>query len=148
MKNTAHVDFKDKNLDNIRFPKVNSLPAVSQHLTPKQYVVGAINEISLVRNDPDDNFTNFSLTHLITINLETQAVHKNHVIAKSFVYHFRQEIEQSRRELGMDFLKKSNDSIRNNQDNSFNEYKLSKLDSRTVNRKPGSDNELTIKKYV
>ena len=28
MKNTAHVDFSDKNLDNVRFVKVNSMPAV------------------------------------------------------------------------------------------------------------------------
>ena len=27
-KNTAHVDFNDKNLDNARFVKVNSMPAV------------------------------------------------------------------------------------------------------------------------
>ena len=28
MKNTAHVDFKDKNLQKVRFVKTNSLPAV------------------------------------------------------------------------------------------------------------------------
>ena len=80
--------------------------------------------------------------------MKTQAVHKNHVITKSFVDHFLRENEQFRRELGMDFLNKSKDSIRNNQDIIFNNYKLSNLDSNTVNRNTGSDNEITIKRYV
>ena len=38
LKNNGHVDFNDKNLDNVRFVKVNSMPAVREHLTPKYYV--------------------------------------------------------------------------------------------------------------
>ena len=38
IRNTAHVDFNDKNLDNVRFVKVKSLPAVREHLTPKFYI--------------------------------------------------------------------------------------------------------------
>ena len=37
-KNTAHVDFNKTNLDNVRFVKVNTMPAVREHLTPKFYV--------------------------------------------------------------------------------------------------------------
>ena len=36
-KNTTHVDFNDKNLDNVRFIKVNSMPAVGEQLTAKFY---------------------------------------------------------------------------------------------------------------
>ena len=35
IRNTTHVDFKDKNLDNVRFVNVHSMPAVREHLTPK-----------------------------------------------------------------------------------------------------------------
>ena len=35
IKNTAHVAFIDKIFDNVRFNKVNSLPAVGEHLTAK-----------------------------------------------------------------------------------------------------------------
>ena len=35
MRITTHVDFTDKNLDNIRFIKVNNTPAVEEHVTPK-----------------------------------------------------------------------------------------------------------------
>ena len=38
IRNTAYVDFNDKNLYNVRFDKVNSLHAVREHLTPKFYV--------------------------------------------------------------------------------------------------------------
>ena len=53
--NTAHVDFQDRNLNNIRFVKVNSMPAVGDHLTAKHYVDIAISnkvdESSLLRLD-------------------------------------------------------------------------------------------------
>ena len=42
IRNTTHVDFTDKNLDNVRFVKVKTLPAVREHLTPKIYVDQAI----------------------------------------------------------------------------------------------------------
>ena len=55
IRNNAHVDFSDKNLDNVRFVRVNSLPAVRKHLTPKFYVDEVIsyrlNESSLLRLD-------------------------------------------------------------------------------------------------
>ena len=34
LKSTAHVVLNDKNLNNVRFVKVNFLFAVSQHITP------------------------------------------------------------------------------------------------------------------
>ena len=33
--NTAHADFNDKNLENVRFVQVNCMPAVGDHLTAK-----------------------------------------------------------------------------------------------------------------
>ena len=35
LKNTAHVDFKDENSDNVSFVEVNSMPVVNEHLTAK-----------------------------------------------------------------------------------------------------------------
>ena len=43
-KNTAHVDFNDENPDNVKFVKINSLPAVRQRLTPKLEVDIAISK--------------------------------------------------------------------------------------------------------
>ena len=74
MRNTANVDPNDKNVHNARFVEVNSLPAVSQLLTPKQIVDGAIDETTLVRVNQDCDFGNFSLTNKTSITLTMQPV--------------------------------------------------------------------------
>ena len=51
IKNTAHVDFNDKNLDNVRFIKLNGYPAIGEHATAKYYVDQIIDEPTLVRNN-------------------------------------------------------------------------------------------------
>ena len=57
IENTAHADFNDKNLDNVGFVKVNSMPAVGEHSTAKQYVGQAtfisVDEPSLFKLDLD-----------------------------------------------------------------------------------------------
>ena len=56
IKNTDHVDFNDKNLDNVHSIKVNSFLTLEEHLTPKIYVDQAVSDIvdeSLLRLDPD-----------------------------------------------------------------------------------------------
>ena len=73
--NTAHVNFNDKNLDNVRFRKLNSVPAVREDLKPKLHVDEAIphrvDESSILRIDPnekskldeqDSTIHNFTLT--------------------------------------------------------------------------------------
>ena len=56
LRNKAHVGFNDKNHYNVRFVKVNCLPAVREHLTPKFHVDEAPShsgdESSLLRLDP------------------------------------------------------------------------------------------------
>ena len=54
IKNTDHVDFNDKILDNVHSIKINSFPSLDEHLTPKIYVDNAISESSLLRLDPDE----------------------------------------------------------------------------------------------
>ena len=44
IRNTAHVDFKDKKFDNVRFVIINSLPTVREHVTTKFYVDEAISQ--------------------------------------------------------------------------------------------------------
>ena len=71
IRNTVLVDFDDKNPDNVRFVKVNSMPTIGEHLAEKKYVDHAIyqsvHHTSLLRLDPceqlkiddqDSKFTN------------------------------------------------------------------------------------------
>ena len=136
------IDFNDVKLENIKFVKVNYQPAVNEHLTPK------IDELSLVRNNQDNDFNNNILTNINSITLNTQAVNDNKVITKVYVDQFHQENERSRRDEGIDFYNESYDLIKNNRDNDLNDKKLLNLDSVVVNREPRSENELANKTYI
>ena len=58
IKNTAHIDFDEKNLDNIHSIKVNSFPTPEEQLSPTNYVNQAISEAvyesSFLRFEPDE----------------------------------------------------------------------------------------------
>ena len=62
--NTTHVDFNDKNLDNVRFVEVKSRPAVGEHLTVKKCVNKTISssadQTTLVRNTQNNDFLNLT----------------------------------------------------------------------------------------
>ena len=108
----------------------------------------AIDERSLVRNNQDNDFNNNNLTNINSITLNQQTENDNEVVTKSYVDQFHQEKERSRRCLGIDFCDESSDLVKNNQDNGFNNNKLTNIDSVTVNRNPTSDNEVANKKYI
>ena len=57
MKKSAHNDFIDKDLDNVRFMKLNSYPATSKQATAKYYVDQSINGSTLIRNDKINDLT-------------------------------------------------------------------------------------------
>ena len=116
--------------------KVYSLPAINQHLTPKQYVDDAVDEITLVRNNQDKNFNNHNLTNINSITLNNQAVHDNQVITKSYVNQSHQENERLRRDLRMQFCNESTDLVKKNQDKNFDDHKLKNIDSIIVRRNP------------
>ena len=95
------IDFTDVNLENIKFVKVNYQPAVNENLTRKVYVDTAINEPSLLRNNPGNDFNNYNLNNINSINLNTQAPNDNEVISKAYVYQFQNDNERNRRDIGL-----------------------------------------------
>ena len=148
VKNNAHIDLNDRNITNIRFLQVNQMPQIDSHLTPRLYVDNAIDEISLVRNNQDNDFGNYNLTNKNSVTLNTQAVNDNQVITRAYVDQFHQENERSRRDVGLDFYNESNDLVKNNQDNDFNDNKLTNINSITINNNPTDDNHVSNKKYI
>ena len=148
VKNTEHIDLNDRNITNARFIQVNQWPQIDSHLTAKFYVDTEIDQSSLVRNNQDNDFNNNNLTNINSITLNTQAVNDNQVITKAFVDQFHQENERSRRDLGIDFYNESNDLVKNNQDNNFNDNKLLNINSITINNNPTDDNHVSNKKYI
>ena len=114
----------------------------------KNYIDNSIHEVSLVRNNQDNDFNNNNLTNINSITLNTQAENDNQVITKSYVDQFHQANERNRRDLGLGFYNEDIDLVKNNQDNDFNDNKLTNLDSIQVNRNPTLDNEVSNKKYI
>ena len=86
------------------------------------YANNATDEISLVQNFHDKDFNNINQTNNKSITLNTQAVNDNQVTTKFYVDQFHRENEGSKRGLSIDFFIESNDLVKNNQVNSFNEY--------------------------
>ena len=135
IKNNAHIDLNDRNITNARFIRINQLPQIDSHLTAKLYVDNSIDEPSIVRNNKDNDFGNYNLTYINSITLNKQAENDNEVFIKAYVDQFHKENERSRQDLGIDFYDKSNDLVRNNQDNNLDDKKITNIDNITVKKK-------------
>ena len=142
IKNTTQVDFKDKNFDNVRFIKVNSFLAILEHLSAKIYVDNVIPnsvvESSLLRLDPDEIL---NLDEQYSIVLDSTLTSTKTIIelpTKKYADSLH-EINRDRQDLS---------SLFNDQDNEFDNNKLTTLDSVTLNRNLTSDNEVSNKKHV
>ena len=139
IRSSAHVDFNDKNPDNVRFVTVISLPAIREHLEPKIYVVEPIcydvDGSSLLALDLDEKL---NLEDQVSIFLNCTLRSPKTIVeipTKSYVDRLH-ENKRSRRDLS---------SMHNDQDNDFDNKILTNLNSLTVNRDPSSDSELANK---
>ena len=114
IKNTDHVDFNDKILDNVHSIKINSFPTLEEHLTPKIYVDNAISESSLLRLHRDEKL---NLDEQDSILLNSTLASPNMIIeipTKSYIDRLHEENERSRRDLGLDFYDESSTLVRFN----------------------------------
>ena len=141
-----HIDLNDRNITNARFLQVNQLPQKDSNLTAKLYVDNAVDEESLFRNNPDNDFNIYNLTNINSSTLNKQAENDNEVITKAYVDQFSQQNGLSRRDLGLSFYNEEVDPVKIIQDNDFIDNKLSNLDSITVNKNPDSDIEVANRK--
>ena len=80
--------------------------------------------------------------------MNTQAVNDSEVITIAYVDQFHNDNERNRRDLVFSFYNEEVGLVKNNQDNDLNDNKLTNIDSKTVNRNPTSDNELSNKKHI
>ena len=80
--------------------------------------------------------------------MNKQARNDNEVITKPYIDQFHQENERYRRDLGINLYDESTDLVKKDQDNGFNDNKLTNLDSVKVNRNLTSNIELANKKYI
>ena len=95
---------KDRNFTNARFIQVNQWPQIDSHLTAKVFVDTEIDQLSLVRNNQDNDFNNNNSTNIKSITLNKQAENVNEVITKTYLDQFHRQIERSRQDLVIDFF--------------------------------------------
>ena len=110
-RNTAHFDLNDKNLDSVRFVKVNSFPAVREHVTTEFYIVEVLShgvyESSLLRLDPDEKKLDEHDSIIINSTL-TSSKTKTEIATKSNVKSLH-ESSKNRRDLTSFFNDKDNE---------------------------------------
>ena len=141
-------DFNDVKLENIKFFKVNYHPAFNEHLTPKVNVDNAIEETSLLRFDLNETLDLDKQDSIISNSTLTSPKQIIEIPTKAYIDSLHEEKEGSRQDLGIDFYDESIDLVKNNQDNDFNDNKLTSINSITVNTNPTADNQVSTKKYI
>ena len=80
--------------------------------------------------------------------MNKQTEKDNEVTTKAYVDQFHSDNERNRRDMGLSFYNEEVELVKNNQDNSFNDNKLTKTNSIIVNRNPSANNELANKKNI
>ena len=142
IRNFAHVETNDENLDNVPFAKVNSLPAVGEHLSPNFHVDQAISHSvdgsSFLRLDPNEKLKVDEQDSIIFISTLTSPKKIKETPTKSYVDSL-QESSRNKQDLS---------SVFNDQDNEVDNNKLTDLGSVSVNRNPISDHELVNTKHL
>ena len=102
IRNNTHVDFNDKNFDNVRFVKVNSMPAVREHLTSKHYVDQVIfqnlDDSPLIRLDSNQRLELDEQDSVVLNSISTSPRTILELPPKSYV-DSSNEIERNRRDL-------------------------------------------------
>ena len=115
IKNTDHVDFNDKILDNVHSIKVNCYSTLDAQLAPKVYVDNCVDEGSLLRLDPKGKIHYGKLDSICPNSSITSPRTIIELPTKSYVDSLHGENERSRRDLGLDFYDESSTLVRFNQ---------------------------------
>ena len=148
IKNTEHIDLNDRNITNCRFLSVNQLPQIDSHLTAKLYVDNSTNESSVLRLDPIEKLDLDNQDSIILNSTLTDPKTVIEIPTKAFIDSLHEENERSRRDLGIDFYDESGDSVKNNQNNDFNDNIILNVASIQINNNPTNDDHAVNKKFI
>ena len=89
IKNTAHVDFTDENLDKVTFVEANSFPANREHLTPKYYfdkaIFFSVSEYSSLRLGLDEKLKLYEQNSISRNSTLTSPKTKRKIPTESYV---------------------------------------------------------------
>ena len=115
----------------------------------KSYVDNKFNDPSIIKNTDHADFNNNYLDKVRMITVTELPEWPNDLTPKIYVDRALSELLSYVTELHeINRNKRDLSSVFNDQDNEFDNNKLTNLDSVTVNRNPNLDNELANKKYI
>ena len=114
----------------------------------KNYIDNTINESSLLRLDPNEKLDMNNQDSILLNSTRSLPVKIFELPTKAYIDSLHEENARSRRDLGIDFYNESSDLVRNNQDNNFNDNKLTNINLIKINNNPSEDNHVCNKKYV
>ena len=124
-------------------------PRTSLEIPIKDYVDNKFNDPSIIRNTDHIDFNDKCLYNIRLIRVNEMPEFPNDLVSKLYVENALRDILSFVNNLH-EFNRNKRDlsSMFNNQDNEFDNNKLTNLDSIQVNRNPNLDNELANKKYI
>ena len=113
MKNTNHIDFNDKNLDNVRFIEVNRFPAIPEHLTAKIYLYNAlsysVDEWSFLTIHPEEKLNLYEQDSIIPNSTLTSSNTRIELPTKNYVDSLHES--SNRRDLSSVFNHRDNEFV-------------------------------------
>ena len=135
--------------DSIILNSTSTSPKTIVELPTKNYVDNKFNDPSIIKNTDHADFNNNYLDNVRMITVTEVLEWPNELTPKIYVDNALSELLSYVNELHeINRNKRDLSSVFNDQDNEFDNNKLTNLDSVTVNRNPILDNELANKKYI
>ena len=124
-------------------------PKTTLEIPTKNYVDNKFNDPSIIKNTDHADFNNNYLDNVRMITVTELPEWPNDLPPKIYVDRALSELLSYVKKLHeINRNKRDLSSVFNDQDNEFDNNKLTNLDSVTVNRDPNLDDELSNKKYV
>ena len=138
------------NPDSITLNSTLTTPKTTLEIpTLENYVDNKFNDPSIIKNTDQADFNNKYLDNVRMITVNEMPEWPNDLTPKFYVERALSELLSYVNELHeINRNKRDLSSVFNDQDNEFDNNKLTNIDSITVNRNPNLDNELSNKKYV
>ena len=135
--------------DTIIFNSTLSTPKTIIELPTKNYVDNKFEDPSIIKNTDHVDFNNNYLDNVRMATVNELPEWPNELTSKFYVDRALSELLSYVNELHeINRNKRDLSSVFSDQDNEFDNNKLTNLDSVTVNRNPNLDNELANKKYI
>ena len=124
-------------------------PRTSLEIPIKEYVDHKFNDRSIIKNTDHRDFNDKNLDNVGWVKVNKMPASAGHLTPKIYVDNAIQDIKSAIVNLHeLNRNRRDLSSVFDDQDNEFDNNKLTNLDSIQVNRNPNLDNELSNKKYI